>query len=307
MPDIEARFNKDMLVLSAPLDTRLAREGIDVEHDREFVHLVEPKMLRDMYGLELVAGAQCLVTNTAGITRARLSHVNMEERASELAQAALDIAHLLKPQHILAQIGSTELPLDATSAPSLRQNRDQYAQAALSFGEGAFDAFFLNSMTNALDMQCALMGIRKHSDKPIIASLCLNEEGKLLGSLSDVGDALAMMVEYGADVVGFEWSASLEKIVSLVEDVKEKVVVPLVVQLAIKPQNPSQQALRSQAPQQQTQDSRETNPYSFPDTMIEAAARLRGAGVQFLRASGDATPAYTAALVAASSGFDVIA
>ena len=29
MPDIELRFDKDMLVLSAPIDAVLARQGID--------------------------------------------------------------------------------------------------------------------------------------------------------------------------------------------------------------------------------------------------------------------------------------
>ena len=42
------------------------------------------------------------------------------------------------------------------------------------------------------------------------------------------------------------------------------------------------------------------NPYYCPDVMVQAAARLRGAGAQFLRATGEATPAYTGALDAAS-------
>ena len=41
------------------------------------------------------------------------------------------------------------------------------------------------------------------------------------------------------------------------------------------------------------------------DTMEMAAARLREAGVQFLRATGAATPAFTGALAAAVSGLDV--
>ena len=39
--------------------------------------------------------------------------------------------------------------------------------------------------------------------------------------------------------------------------------------------------------------------------MVQAAARLRGAGAQELRATGEATPAYTGALAAAVTGFDV--
>ena len=47
------------------------------------------------------------------------------------------------------------------------------------------------------------------------------------------------------------------------------------------------------------------NPYYSPDTMMPAALELRAAGVQFLRAAGQATPAYTGVLAAAVAGLDV--
>ena len=38
--------------------------------------------------------------------------------------------------------------------------------------------------------------------------------------------------------------------------------------------------------------------------MMEAAQQLRAAGAQFLRATGQATPAYAGALLAATEGLD---
>ena len=40
--------------------------------------------------------------------------------------------------------------------------------------------------------------------------------------------------------------------------------------------------------------------------MVELVVRLRAQGVQFLRASGAATPAYTGALLATVGGSDVV-
>jgi len=310
MPDIEMRFNTDMLVLSAPIDNALSRQGVDVRRDREFLYLIEPETIRDIYRIELMAGAQCLVTNTAGITQARLSHTGLDDRAKDIAKSALAQARALKPQHIFVEIGPTGLPLDATSATSLRQNRDQYARAALLFDEDAFDAYFLNAMTGALDMQCALMGIRKHSTKPIFASLSLNGQGQLGKAGSQAAnrsgaeqgsrpakpaeEAFAMMVEYGANVVGFEWEAPLLQILEKARELRAALPVPLLVQLQTGEPNPKKQPAAGE------------NPYYCADAMIEAATQLRGAGVQFLRASGQATTAYTGALVAASAGFDVM-
>jgi len=294
MPDIELRFNKDTLVLSAPLDSTLLRSGVDLAQDREFFNLIEPEAVRDAYRIEMLSGAQCLVTNTPGITVARLTHLNLEDRALELATAALTIVTSLKPQHVFAEIGPTRLPLDVSSAASLKQNRDQYAQAVSDFGEEGIDAYFLNKMVNPADMQCALMGIRKQSDKPIIASMLLSDSGIIGTGKESVADTMAMMVECGANVVGIETALPLDEILPLVSQVKEKVHVPLLVQLVVRENNPHQQRATKE------------NPYYCADTMIEAATQLRGAGVQFLRASGNATAAYTGALVAASAGFDVI-
>ena len=47
------------------------------------------------------------------------------------------------------------------------------------------------------------------------------------------------------------------------------------------------------------------NPYYSPDTMMPTALELRAAGVQFRRAAGQATPAYTGALAATVAGLDV--
>ena len=119
MPDIQMRFDKDMLVLSAPLRSVLARQGVDVDRDLEYMLLVEPEALRDTVRMEKIAGAQCLVAATEGIAPARLAHKGMEERGTELALAALGMLRPLKPQHLLAEIGPCGLPARAPT-PSTR-------------------------------------------------------------------------------------------------------------------------------------------------------------------------------------------
>ncbi|MDR0514374.1 MAG: homocysteine S-methyltransferase family protein [Coriobacteriaceae bacterium] len=281
-----------------------------MSHDREFINLIEPEVVRDAYRLELAAGAQCLVTQTAGITRARLAHTNREDQAAELAQAALCVVNSLRPQHVFAEIGPCGLPLDSSNEASLEQSRAQYAQAAEAFGEGGFDAFFLNGMTHPADMRCALEGVRAVTQMPIIASLDLpfqadavevrdqsilgEEEGLFWPGGSGFRDAFMMMEACGAAVVGFASTAPLELVCAYAKRLRAMVSVPLLVQLSIGPANPKQMAATAE------------NPYFCPDVLIEAATELRGAKVQFLRACGNARPAYTGALAIASSGFDVL-
>ena len=87
MPDIQMRFNKDMLVLSTPLDYQLASQGFDPS-DREYVVLCEPELIEEAFKLEKSIDVPCFVTPTEGITEARLAYARFEGRAEEMASIA---------------------------------------------------------------------------------------------------------------------------------------------------------------------------------------------------------------------------
>lgn len=294
MPDISLRFHKDMLVLSAPLATVLARQGVDTARDLEYLNLVEPEAVRDALRLESMAGAQCLITNTEGITPARLVHQGAEDNLEVLARAALSTAHELRPQHLLVEIGPCGLPLDGSSALSLNENRDQYARAARAFVDGAFDAFLLNGFTGTTDLKCALMGIGQVSERPIFASVEVDFDGLLADGRTSLEEAVALMEEFGASVVGFATGVPPKQAATLAKRACAAGHMPVLAQLQV--------ATHASKQGKATME----NPYYCPDTMVEAATLLRAAGVQFLRATGEATPAYTGALAATTEGFDVV-
>lgn len=390
MADIQLRFHKDMLVLSTPVEAQLRRIGMDFARDNELALLIEPEILHEAYALEVALGAQCIVTDTANLTPARLAHSRCTATADQLAQAALAVVNELSPQHVLVELAPCGLPLDPDSADSLNENRDQYIRAARAFAgmESQFDAFFLNGFTDTTDLKCALMGLRKVSDKPIFASVDLavacrvqaaphvanGDDAKSASyTLGGKGretmrDAAAVMAEYGAQVAGFAIAADPEEAQTQVEAIKATCMLSILVQLVVDDatvsdvsapeeseefENPfgmlSAQvkefdynavgsrnvtsAISANAgagagidgvfdgssaadtgrdastdgvnPDASSDANDAQNPYPDPDTMIEAAERLQAAGVQFLRAAGNATPSYTGVLVAATMGEDV--
>lgn len=348
MPDIQMRFNKDMLVLSAPIDAQLARQGIDAARDRQYLNLMEPDVVLDALRLEGMAGAHCLVAQTEDLTQARLAHVRMESDAKALAHAAVGIVSQLKPQHILAEIGPCGLPLDASSKASLNENRKQYADAARVLDAEPIDALFLNGFTRLDDLRCALMGVAQVSAKPIFASVMVGEpdsaaalrdasagatpanatpdelvldsitpEASLKGyELVDIDpfggvvahrapleperwpEAVSLMEEMGVAVVGFETYEPAFKAVSYAKQAAQITGRPLLAQLHIT----MEAGEKRPAPLVPLEDILEYT----PDTVVSAAVKLYGAGVQFLRATGNATPSFTGALAAAVYGLDVV-
>ena len=295
MPDIALRFDKDMLVVSAPVSAALARQGVDVDRDLELMTVLEPDSIQEAMRLESMAGAQCLVTSTAGIAPARMAQVGMEDRAHDVARASLEVLRPLKPQHVLVEIGPCGLPLDVSSKASLNENRDQYARAARLFEGEQFDAFFLNGFTTASDLLCALMGVRQVSDMPAFASVDVLADGTLASGRGTLEEACAIMGEYGASVAGFSTACGIEAACALAKRAEAACDLPILVQLAVVEHKPKQGG------------PTDANPYYCPDAVVDAAVRLRASGVQFLRATGAATPAYTGALAATTAGLDVAA
>lgn len=298
MADLALRFFKDMLVLSSPVTGTLRRQGIESARDQALTLLLEPETIEEAYRVEAVAGPQCFVLPTAMLTPARLAELGMGGKGDELARNALEAASPFRPQHILAEIGPCGLPLDSSSKASLVENRDQYARAARLFGDEQVDAIFLNGFASADDLKCALMGVRKACDLPVLASVDVTADGALASGRGTLAEAVDVMVEFGAAVAGFATLAAPTVATALAASVRDRLAAQgadlcMLVSLVVGERNPKQQGPTAE------------NPYYTADTMMPAAAVLRDEGVQFLRAVGDATPAYTGVLAASVAGQDV--
>lgn len=304
MADIARRFDRDMLALSAPIEPGLAAQGVDIERDTEFMSLVEPDTVHDAYVLQMAAGTPVLVTATRGITPARLARHGLEDRLEDLAVAALTVAKSVEPQHILVEIWPCGLPLDPSSEASMKEHRDQYARVARVFealdrpdetGATAFDGYLLGGFGNVAALKAAIAGVRKVTDRPVFVSVVVDEDGFLSPKKTEsIEEATAAAVEFGADVMGFATFAAPEAAVALARRIAADSTIPMMASLAVAREGVRRGRVLYR------------EPYATPETMLSAAAALREAGVQFLRATASASPAYTAVLTAATAGLDVI-
>ncbi len=328
MADIQLRFGKDMLVVSSPVEERLLTQADALLWDEDgekdlanlttadvpFVQattvqpspevaengavelslLIEPEVFEDAYRLERAVGANCLAAPTAHLTPARLAQVRLQDAAADLARTAIQVIQAHAPEHGLVELNPCGLPLDVASKASLLENRSQYERAGRLFDDLPFDAFLLNGFVRIADLRCALMGIRKVSDAPIIACIDVNAQGMLAPLETAPGsqpflvrealeEALAVMAEYGANAVGFRTDADPSVVTQLIQRSSQSVYLPQMVQLFVRPDGP----------------------YHTPDDAFDAACTFADAGVQFLRATGAATPVFTGALAAAVAGHDV--
>lgn len=294
MADIHMRFGKDMLVLSTGFERAFAQQGFDLKSEQAYVDLCEPELIEQAYQLEKMIDTPVLCTPTECITNARLAHERFEGRGPEIAQVAWQLVNDVTPQHALATIGPTGLPLDESSVSSLKASRKQYQDAVAELAAYPFDALYFCGFTNGYDAQCALMAARAIYDGPVFLSFALTDEGTLPSGTHTLAEAVRLADEYGADVIGITSGARVDNLETYVGVLRENTAKPLLVELVVR--ELIERALNPDA----------DNPYYSPDTMVNVALKLHAWGVQFVRASGMASPAYTGALVATLSGLDVV-
>lgn len=293
MADIRLRLGKDVLVLGTSIANRLCID--DAERDTALTLLVEPEVIEDAYALEALCGVQCAVAPTAQMTPARLAHTGLEGQAEVLARQAMEVVEAASYQHVLVEIGPCGLPLDVSSKASLIESRDQYASAVRLFEGSAPDAFFLNGFSRIADLKCALMGVAKASDTPVIASVDADANGVLVARRAhgvsvgeDVEEAAQAAAELGAIAFGFCTDAAPADALLLSARLSQASGLPKLVQLLVREEGGALAA-----------------PYA--DAIVDAACALRASGVQFLRACGAAPASYAGAIVAATEATEVVA
>lgn len=278
--DIALRLNKEMLVLSSPIEAGLERLDIDVAHDLSIANVLEPETIKTAIEPYVMGGVQCLVANTKGMLQANLAHENLDSRARDIAQAALSIAKKCKPQHVIVELGNCGLPLDSQSKNSLNEYKNQYVSAARIFeAQDGYDAYFLSGLENTTQIKCALMGLRQASDKPVIVSVEIDKDGKL-NSKEDVYDYAQVLVEFGATIAGIEVKDDFATAEKLIKRLRAGCDLPLLVEFFV---------------------GEKGSTYDNPDSMKEAAIIANKCGAQFLRATGNGRPAHAAVLAGTSS------
>lgn len=275
--DISLRFNKDMLVLSSPIDQELLKQGINIDTDLEIINILEPDTLKAIYDRYIAAGVQCLVANTRGCLKSKLARINLDTRLDDIAKASIKVVNEAKPQHVIIELGSSGLPLDIESKNSLLEIKDQYVYSARIFEQhkNKFDAYLLSGMNRTEEMKCALMGLRQVTDKPIFISAKFDDEG-MLNAHENIYDYAQVVSEYGATIVGFETKGDIHK---FTKRLRASTNLPILVDINIDDQ--------------------------LPDDMAATAIMANKDGAQFLRATGNAKSSHTAILSATTASLEV--
>lgn len=293
MPDIQNRFNIDMLVLEGAMGTMLQRSGVTPETCGEFLNLIEPDLIAGIHANYHMVGADCATSNTFSGSRPKLAEYGLEDQLEAINRAGVELARQGGAPHVLADIGPTGLVMQPLGPATFDEIFEYFAEQARALTLGNPDAFILETFTDIAELRCAVRACKSVSDLPVIASATFGERGRMDLSGTTPEQAAIILKAAGADALGLNCGLGPEQMLPLVSQMTQATTLPVFVQpnAGLPTLNPVTQ--KTEFP-------------GTPDEMARFAVLAREAGVTGIGSCCGSTPAFTGAIATEISGRDVI-
>jgi methionine synthase I (cobalamin-dependent)/5,10-methylenetetrahydrofolate reductase len=186
------------------MGTELMSAGVPVDVCFEELTLSSADLVSRIHESYVQAGARLIETNTFGANAARLAKHGLENRVTEINQAAVKLARKTignRPVYLAGSIGPSGLVVHQTDTQPVDQSQ-LFREQAEGLLDAGVDIIFLETFLDFNEIQIAFDSVRKADPKiPVICSMVSSEEGRLPSSLPVV-QAFRELTRLGANLVG---------------------------------------------------------------------------------------------------------
>jgi len=197
---------KRVLLGDGAMGTMLQQAGLDGGGCGEAWNVDAPEKVTAIQCQYADAGSDCLITNSFGASRFRLSLHGEDARDFELNRAAALIARgvMGDDRYVLGDIGPFGGFLEPLGDTTREELLDAFMTQARGLAEGGADSIIIETMTSLEELGCAVEAARKVCSLPVIGSLAFD---RILGggyrTMMGVAPAQAAraMEAMGVDVV----------------------------------------------------------------------------------------------------------
>ncbi|HEV2130609.1 MAG TPA: bifunctional homocysteine S-methyltransferase/methylenetetrahydrofolate reductase, partial [Longimicrobiaceae bacterium] len=272
-------------VFDGAMGTMLYARGVYINRSYDELNLREPELVREVHRAYVRAGAEVLETNSYGANRLKLARYGLEEELRAINARAAEIARSVAGERVcvagaMGPLGVRIEPYGPTAAAEARALFSEQAEGLL---EGGVDLFILETFSDLLEIQQAILAVRDLCDLPIVAQMVMREDGSTpLGT--DIALCAERLGEWGAEVVGINCSVGPHAMLGAVERMTAATSRPL--------------SFQPNAGLPREVDGRKIYMAS-PEYMAKYAARLIRKGARFVGGCCGTTPDHIARIAGA--------
>jgi len=232
MPDFrELIADERPHIFDGAMGTMLYARGVYINRSYDELNLRDPDLVREVHRAYAKAGAEVVETNTFGANRAKLARYGLENEVATINARAAGIARSAVGDDVCVAgaIGPLGLRIEPYGPTSVDEARAIFREQVDGLMEGGVDLFILETFSDLIEVQQAILAVRSVTDLPIVAQMVIGEDGH-----TPLGTEAAMFAErlagWSADVVGMNCSVGPHAMLGVVERLAAMVPRPLSVQ-----------------------------------------------------------------------------
>ncbi|MBQ4120918.1 MAG: homocysteine S-methyltransferase family protein [Clostridia bacterium] len=227
MVEYNLLHNDRILLFDGGMGSLLVKKGLAPGEKPEYWNLSHPEAIEEIHTAYIAAGADIINTNTFGAYRHKLGDdtervilaaIDNAKRARDKAGRDVLIALDMGPSgKLLAPLG--ELAFEEAVAI--------FAET-VKIGAPHADLILIETMGDLYELKAAVLAAKENSDLPIIATVALDERGKLMTG-ADVETVVALLEGLGVSALGVNCGFGPEKLLPFVKRMAKVASIPLVV------------------------------------------------------------------------------
>jgi len=230
MNDFLKFLDENLVAFDGGMGTMLYSRGVYINQVFEGLNLSNPALVQQIHKEYLDAGAMVLETNTFGANRFKLTPHGLADKIEAINfQGAKNARQAIGTGFIAGSIGPLGVRIEPWGKTSVEEAEAAFTEQAGGLLAGGVDAFILETFYDINEIHQAINAVKKICDKPIIASMTINEEGcALYGTTPE--DFIPKLDEWGADVIGLNCSVGPKAMFEAMERVQKLTGKTLIVQ-----------------------------------------------------------------------------
>lgn len=209
------------------MGTMIQRSGAGYRHCPETLNLTRPELITSFHKAYIDAGADIIYANTFGANAYKLEGSGCSvERVIGAAIANAKQACRGTDALVALDIGPVGMLLEPSGALRFEEAYEYFKQQVLAGADA--DVIVLETMTDLYELKAAVLAAKENSDKPVLATMTFEENGRTFTGVSPAAAALTL-TGLGVDALGVNCSLGPDALAPVIAEMTQYTDLPLIV------------------------------------------------------------------------------
>lgn len=219
----------NIIFADGAMGTSLQTVGLKPGEVPETWSIKKPEVIRAIHAAYFAAGSDFVLANTFGANRVKYDGVErLEDVISASVTLAREAANGAKNKFVAIDVGPTGKLLKPSGDFEFDRAYDAFAETiSLGAASGA-DLVAIETMGDAYELKAAVLAAKENSTLPILATVALGEDGKLLTG-ADIETVATILEGLRVDAIGLNCGLGPDLMLPYVERLAAVTNVPIFV------------------------------------------------------------------------------